>query len=343
MPEFPNFHWLRTKIGKLRKTIKKFFKSRKKYEFIAADITNNCNLRCPFCINDFSKIQKKDFMTEETYERILRLLPLVEEGQFFISCLYEPAIHPHFTEFLEKIPKKHRKKVFFTTNLAIKIPDEEIQQLSHASLHHINISIDSFHPAVFEKLRRGAKFDRFIDNLERIVSAFSRSRFAPPLRYTTMVLKANLNEIPSVVEECAKRYQATMHELRYIYEVPHLSTEWKQKNLISNEEWAELEEYVKECPHNCDIVAPPPNYYADDKQHYSRGPKAPENLAGSSPSNILPLGLRISSDGIVSLYGRDVHFDINELESPNKFFKRLISSFQLFNPKSLHSKVRLEG
>lgn len=45
------------------------------YKFIAADITSNCNLRCPFCINDFSAIKGNLFMTEDTFDKALTLLP----------------------------------------------------------------------------------------------------------------------------------------------------------------------------------------------------------------------------------------------------------------------------
>src|SRR5262249_29256021 len=41
---------------------------------IALDIVNNCNLRCPFCLVDYSDVRKTELMTTETFAK---LLPLV--------------------------------------------------------------------------------------------------------------------------------------------------------------------------------------------------------------------------------------------------------------------------
>ncbi|MCG2737628.1 MAG: class I SAM-dependent methyltransferase [Candidatus Methanoperedenaceae archaeon] len=304
-----------------------------KYELIAADITNNCNLRCTFCFNDFSK-QKTSFMSETTYEKILSLLTLVDDGRFYISCLYEPTIHPQFIQFLEKIPKNLRKKVFFTTNLTTEISDEVIERLSHIDIHHINISIDSFNPIVFERLRKGAKFDRFIENLERLVYTFSRSCDAPSLHYMTVVLKPNFDEIPYIVEKCSKHYLAKMHEARFIYSNSHLNPanfdiEWKKKNLIQNEAWTELQKYAEKCPFNFMIIPPPSNYFKNDKQPYSCSTKC-------SIPETFPLGLTINSNGIVSLLGyNDIYFDINKLEKPYEFFKNCIGDFQSLPKKNM--------
>jgi MoaA/NifB/PqqE/SkfB family radical SAM enzyme len=299
------------------------------YEFVAADISSNCNLRCPFCVNDFSKINGNILMTESTFEKVLTLLPLVSNCNFFISCLYEPGIHPQLVSFLEKIPRRYRKKVFFTTNLAVKMSDEDIERLSRTYIHHINISLDSLNPGIFEKLRKGATFDRFIDNLERLTFVFKKQSNAPKIRYSTVVLKSNLEGIPDLLETCARRYFASNHELRYIYQVPHLSAVWKQNNLISNEEWVQLQKYADECPFYCEVVQPPPVYYPDDGKPYSRNLKNCDNSSPIPTPDLLSFGLKVSSDGTVSLYGRDdIRFNINQLDHPGIFFKQRRKQFQ---------------
>lgn len=103
----------------------------KKYDFISFDITSNCNLRCPFCLNDFSKIKGNTNVTRETFRKVISLIPLIKEtGSFYFSCLFEPTLHPNFSELLYEIPEEYRSKVFFTTNLAKTISDEDIKKLS---------------------------------------------------------------------------------------------------------------------------------------------------------------------------------------------------------------------
>lgn len=286
-----------------------------KYEFIAADITNNCNLRCQFCFNEFEG--DNVFMHGQTYEKVLELLPLVDEGNFYISCLYEPTIHPHFIQFLEKIPEKYLKKVFFTTNLATKISNKTIESLSQINLHHINISIDSFNQTVFENLRKGANYNRFIYNLERLTSIFSDSDNAPPIRYITVALQSNLDEIPMIAEKLAENYLATMHEVRWIYWGSHknpsdFDIEWKKNNLISNDDWDMLQKYAEQTPLNVIVTPPLPDYYPDDKQPYSRNSKCTDTF---------PLALSISSNGTVSPLGHDeIYYNINDIDNPCEFF-----------------------
>ena len=299
-------------VGKCLKLLQNHTKSAD-YEFIAADITNTCNLRCQFCVNDFSACSSKFVpMEKHTYLKMLKLLPLVPDGSFFISCLWEPTLHREFIDFLELIPVHLRNKVLFTTNLTLKLSDDFFQRLSHISLHHINISLDSLNPHVFESLRKGAKFEQFERNLNRLVEAFSQSKDAPPIYYVTMILKSNMEEIPSLVEKLNQKYLSRLNFPRYVYEVSHLSSQWKRENLLSNEDWDRF--LSIDWPKNCVISSPPGVYYANDNEPYSR------NFAPVISGN-LPPALRISSSGDVeSFYGKDFHVNLNDLDDPNEFF-----------------------
>lgn len=316
-----------------RKIFQTYMKAKKRlsplaYDFVAADITGNCNLRCTFCINDFSRITGNTFMEEATFEKLLTLIPLVTGCNFFISCLFEPTIHPSFISFLEKIPPKYGKKVYFTTNLSSRLSLQDFQRLSRVNIHHINISIDSLQQDTFEKLRQKAKFEHFIDNLRALVEVFAGAARPPRLRYTTMALKPNLDEIPRLVETCAQKYLAYIHEIRHVYQVPHLSSQWKQDNLISSQDWQQLRVFAEKTPYKCEVVPPPPVYYPDDHQPYSHQPaKIPGGSASTADS--LPLGLNVQSDGTVSLYGRpDIQYKLDDLEDPGNFFKKQMNHFQ---------------
>ncbi len=96
-----------------------------RYTRISVDITGNCNLRCPYCLNDFSNIHGNVFMSRENFEKALSLLPLVkDQGAFRLSCIFEPTIHPHFLDLLKMIPGGHNRRVYFTTNLAKPLSDD---------------------------------------------------------------------------------------------------------------------------------------------------------------------------------------------------------------------------
>lgn len=258
-------------------------------------------------------------MTRDTYQRVLTLLPLVNESQFFLSCLFEPTLHRQFIEFVDLIPTDQRRKVFFTTNLTVPLADQTMERLSRSGLAFINISIDSFQTDRYEALRKGARFDRFLNNLERLVTIFSANPDSPPLRYTTVALQSNLVEIPSIVERCASEYRSTLHEVRFIYQVPHLSPEWRKDNLLADEGWRFLQAFAASSPHKVVLSLPPAGYYAADHERYSRLPVETPN---ENPES-LPVGLRVDSDGTVSVYGRDQCFDISTIPDPLEFFREL--------------------
>jgi MoaA/NifB/PqqE/SkfB family radical SAM enzyme len=317
-----------------RKIFQTYMKAKKRfsplaYEFVAADITSNCNLRCTFCINDFSRVRGNTLMEGTTFEKLITLIPLVNGCNFFISCLFEPTIHPLFISFLEKIPPRYRNKVYFTTNLSTRLNLQDFQRLSRVNIHHINISIDSLQRETFEKLRQKANFEHFIDNLSDLVEVFSGAARPPRLRYTTMALKPNLHEIPKLVETCAQKYLAYTHEIRHVYQVPHLSSQWKQDNLISNHDWQQLRVFAEERPYNCEVVPPPLVYYPDDHQAYSRQNNGIPPNGPASNANPLPLGLNVQSNGIISLYGKpDIQYKIDDLEDPGNFFRKQMHHFQ---------------
>src|SRR5262249_30061995 len=135
-------------------------------EFIAADIVNNCNLRCPFCLVDYNQVKRTDLMTEDTFRALIRLAPAVPTGSFWLSCLHEPTLHPKLGDFIEIIPQKFRRKFWFTTNLARPLSDALLTTLAVSGFHHINISFDSMDESLFPILRKHGHLNVFLQNLE---------------------------------------------------------------------------------------------------------------------------------------------------------------------------------
>ena len=101
---------------------------------VAGDIVNNCNLRCPFCIVDYANVKGLNLMTRETFGRALELLPMTSPGNFWLSCLHEPTLHPQFIEFIESVPDAYRDRISFTTNLSKRLPDDLLGRLANSGL-----------------------------------------------------------------------------------------------------------------------------------------------------------------------------------------------------------------
>ncbi len=294
---------------------------------VAMDITSFCNLRCPFCLSGHDL--PKTFMSEEIFDKAISLIPLTDTNNFLFSCLYEPTIHPKFSDFIERIPQEFRQKVFFTTNLAKRITDDVFERLSCSGIHHINISLDSLEPATFEYFRKGAKFSLFHENLTRLVEVFSAASNPPQLFYVSVVNKLNFQEIPSLMEQCATRYLGTFHDVREYWLLTHQNElDWCIDNRLSENELETLKETLAGLPYDyhfsesgrdLGILLPGNNY---------RGEEIFDEEGRSGNLYFNPYAkpsIRIQADGKVIVLGRNSHFNLQDIEFPVPFFADLYS------------------
>jgi len=208
-------------------------------ELVAGDIVNNCNLRCPFCLTDYALTRGTKSMDATTYAHSLNLLPLVPESAFWLSCMHEPSLNPAFGPFLELVPAELRRRVSFTTNFAKKLDDTLLRAIAESGVHSVRISIDSHDPDLFGQLRKGARYEVFIDNLTRYAAIMRETPGAPLLHIITMAFRDNLAELPDLVRWCHEEVGARFHEVRFMYYLPHVA-EWGAEHIMSLADWEQL-------------------------------------------------------------------------------------------------------
>jgi len=292
------------------------YNNEKKYDFISFDITSNCNLRCPFCLNDFSKIRGNTNVTQDTFQKVIALIPLIKEtGSFYFSCLFEPTLHPDFAELLYKIPKEHRNKVFFTTNLAKTLSDEEIEKMSLSGIDHINISLDTLNQNLFETIRNGIKYSTFHHNLNRIVTVFKHTATAPKINFITILIKDNINECRSILEKCATDFHANNNEFRCFWFHDYHDQKWLTKQTITKNDWITLKEQLQSQNKRFSL-----GEYIDPPTVKKEGiVKNCDPLSQNPPFS----ALRISSSGIIEPFRMPCNFylDINSMNEPYETMK----------------------
>ncbi|HEX6464987.1 MAG TPA: radical SAM protein, partial [Vicinamibacterales bacterium] len=277
-------------------------------EFIAADIVNNCNLRCPFCLVDYDQVKRTELMTENTFRSLIRLAPAVPDGGFWLSCLHEPTLHPKLADFIELIPPAFRKKFWFTTNLARPLPDTLVSTLAASGLHHINVSFDSRDELLFAVLRKHGRLKVFLENLERLLAAFGDSARAPAICYITMAYRSNMEEIPSLVRWMNEHGRAAQVEIRYTYNTSNISDEFKRTHFMRHDDWTTLRSRLQALRYTNWVLSEPPGEYDLEMTQppanwFERVPVAPPRHT-SFPR---PMRLRARPDGRLHLcYAEDV-------------------------------------
>lgn len=214
----------------------------------AMDIVDNCNLRCPFCMVDYSRTFDTNVMTEETFEAALRLMPFTGDSNFWFSCLHEPTLHPRFAEFLAAVPAEHRKRVFFTSNFAKRMPPEYFALLANGGFGTLNISIESMEPAIYERMRKGARFRIFMANWDALIAAFAGGSAPPLLRYIVMVYKSNLAEVPALANYLLAERRADEIQLRFTFDLPHIPAAFRESEYVTESDWDWLAAQVADHP-----------------------------------------------------------------------------------------------
>ena len=225
---------------------------------VAMDIVDNCNLRCPFCLYDYAETRTTHFMTAETLEAALRLLPYTRDGEFWFSCLHEPTLHPDLVAFVDRVPRAFRRKIFYTTNLAKRMPAAYFDWLANNGVHHINVSIESRDPAVYERMRKGARFRIFSENWETLLGALARAESPTRIRYIMMAYKSNVREMPGLVRHLLEERRAWQVEVRYTYDVPYIPAEFRAEEFLDEHEWDWLETEMAAFPRDRIVFSRPP-------------------------------------------------------------------------------------
>lgn len=123
-----------------------------RYKKVYIEITNSCNLSCPFCAK--SK-RKKEFITTDKFKVILDKLNGYTD-YLYLHILGEPLLHPNINELIDLASNNY--KVNITTNgyLINKIRNNKnIRQLNislHSFSEKYNKTIDEYLDDIFESV-----------------------------------------------------------------------------------------------------------------------------------------------------------------------------------------------
>lgn len=293
-------------------------------KYIAADIVNNCNLRCPFCLVDYSLVDHTELMPVETFKKILSLVDRAGEEGFWLSCLHEPTMHPQLNDFLALIPPNARKKAWFTTNLTRPLTEEFFTVWARSGIHHINVSLDSLNPELFAVLRKFGRFEIFQRNLDLMTDVFRRHPDPPKLRFITMAFKSNLEEIPKILQHSRDRWLSSENEIRYTLNFEHITDNFRTEHYLLKEDWPILTEKLAKLPYNYTITYPPEDYAELVMPTFDLDTPRPA-VRQSGNKFKRPLCLRARPNGTILVVGHESEFsvDIRSLPDPPAFFQGL--------------------
>ena len=162
---------------------------KKRFKKIYIEITNACNLSCPFCIKNKRNIT---YMTYENYKYIIDKIKNYTEEIYF-HILGEPLMHPDIINFID-YANKSNLLVNITTNgyLINNLKDTK-------DIHRLNISIHSYNKVY--KVGLNTYLDNIFNTIDKIKNnTFISLRLWTGNKNTNQILKYINNRYNTNIE-----------------------------------------------------------------------------------------------------------------------------------------------
>lgn len=142
-------------------------KYNREIDYLRISLTDNCNLRCIYCMEE----KQSDFLKSEdklTNDEIYKIVK--ESAKLGIKKIRftggEPLVRKDIVELMDKVNNiEGISEIYLTTNGILL--EEKIQELAKAGLKGVNISLDSLKEETFNKLTR-------LGELKKVLSAIDK-------------------------------------------------------------------------------------------------------------------------------------------------------------------------
>ncbi len=146
---------------------------------------------------------KSGDMDMSTYLRISEAFPYTR--YIHLQGWGEPMIHEKIFEMIE-IGKEKGCRVGFTTN-GMLLNEDNCKRLIELDLDLLGVSVDGATKETYERIRKGASFDRLMGNIETLVELRDSSKKNKPrIVFSLVKMEGNIAELPLLVD-LAHRYQ----------------------------------------------------------------------------------------------------------------------------------------
>ena len=164
-----------------------------------------CDSACVFCPYPYvSKTVSQGVMEWETYKKIVDECAAFPDLKIFTPVLQnEPLIDKNIHRAIAYFKEKNggRTPVQMSTN-GYLLNDENIKNLSASGLDYIAVSLNAINKETYEKLLPGFKFEKIMDNIEKLISS-NHGEMRVIIRF--LVTNKNKDEVKEAVSYWHKR------------------------------------------------------------------------------------------------------------------------------------------
>jgi MoaA/NifB/PqqE/SkfB family radical SAM enzyme len=167
--------------------------------YVQIEPVGQCNLRCRMCAIQFRKDGPPHgplaFMPVHEFRRIVEGFPALDH--LHLQGLGEPMMHPQFFEMIEWAAARG-VRVSTNSNLTL-VSQRRARLCVDSGLAELHVSLDAASAPIYERIRVGARFDKVLRNLRRVLAARQAAGSAMRVRIVMVLMRDNLAELPALV------------------------------------------------------------------------------------------------------------------------------------------------
>lgn len=204
----------------------------RKHSYLRISITENCNLRCTYCMpaEGIALTPKSHLMTADEIISIAKTFVNLGVNKIRLTG-GEPLVRKDAKDIIQRLGKLGVELTLTTNGILVH---DFIETFKEAGVHTLNVSIDSLKKDKFNQITRRNYFDKFWKNLELLdANGFQ-------LKLNVVVIKGfNDSEIIDFIELTKDRDI----QIRFIEFMPFDGNQWNKEKLVS---YAEILSQVNE-------------------------------------------------------------------------------------------------
>lgn len=144
-------------------TKNKFIEYRHLPIIIHMELSGRCNCACMMCSHCYEKNDNAGYLSREKFLELERFFPTCR--MIMINGYGEPLIYPNIREVLS-VFEKYGVAILTTSNLQY-LPEDALDLINRVFIR-LNVSCDGARKETYESIRRGASFERFLENVKRL-------------------------------------------------------------------------------------------------------------------------------------------------------------------------------
>lgn len=161
--------------------------------------TSLCNLRCRMCIRSKMGVPAGN-LSFENFRKILDKLDSL--FKIHLQGQGEPFLNPEIFKMIE-YANKRGILIMLNTNATL-LNKNIVDKICSLDIGGITVSMDSTKKELYEHIRRGAKFEKVLENVKLLTSEIEKRKRNTIVSLATVVLKDNVDELPDFINLARK-------------------------------------------------------------------------------------------------------------------------------------------